>query len=194
MIKLKKTGKFKRLSKKVTSFIYNLFLRLFMDEKDCEIKKAMKSLEKKEINVDYNKVLTVSLFFLFLIAGFIVIDKQNNVTGFMAKTLERTNSCYIDQKAFPTNKIECTFINHGEDYVDISLTYFDVNTGNSLLINSIKVNDCITSSNVILQSGDPYIYRVECRSLENKNELILTYTSQMSGIQHSVKGKINLVY
>jgi hypothetical protein len=131
------------------------------------------------------------VLFLFVLSGFIFLNLDGRLTGFAVS--ERANSCNIDKGSFSREKLVCSYVNHSDDHVDILLSFLNFNPGENALVSGISLNDCQSYPKLILVSGKPLTYRINCTALGFKNDLKITYTSSASGMEHIDRGYITII-
>ncbi len=149
--------------------------------------KKTKYKEKKSIN--YNKILTISVFFIFLIGGSIFfLNKNTAITG---QVVHSANLCsfYNNIRPMPVGSFYCTHEYDGEK-IELNLKHVNPLEQKPIKVTGIKVNSCGIETNIILKTNQESSFIIPCKDLTLKNKLKIEYLNLESGIEFSIEGQI----
>ena len=148
----------------------------------------------KEPN-DENKLLLMLTIVLTIFALTIVVWKTNpRVTGFFTEELKERNSCQLDKGTISRHgTISCKYLDHNEKSVVLELGNNPSENFEAVEIVKINLNSCENTYYTKILSGGTEKFRIECDEISYNNHIKISYTNTLSGVTHSVTGRLTLV-
>jgi hypothetical protein len=154
---------------------------------DMELTRQLrKELRKNRKPVNYHKVFTVIAFFAFAALAVLWASHNPAVTGFVTSQMNK-GTCTISQGGFFDRAIECNFVKYEDNTLVLKL-YNAYPDRRLIKVTRINVGECSKAFDQPVSGTAEF--SLPCKSLGFSNNINIAYIDTVTGLSHSVAGKV----